>query len=69
MKNLHPIFWLIAVAVVVFGVAGIVFFGDATTPMSGADEAQKRALVAGITCLVLATGLLCLGAFMFRKRE
>jgi hypothetical protein len=70
MKNQYPIFWLIAVAVVVLGIAGISFFVNATTPAVGEwAGAQTRALVAGITCLVLATGLLCLGAFMFRKHD
>ena len=68
VKNLNPIFWLIAVAVVGLGIAGYSFCRFATDIMANSED-KTRSLVAGITCLVLATGLLVLGAFMFRKHD
>jgi hypothetical protein len=56
------------VAVLGLGIAGIVFFSFAVETMAR-PETRTPALVAGITCLVLATGILVLGVFSFRKRE
>jgi hypothetical protein len=66
MKN--PIMWVTIFAVVGLGIAGIVFFSEAGSSHPSVAEASRTPnTVAGFTCLVIATGLLALGAFMFRK--
>jgi len=60
--------WLIPVAVLGFGIAGIVFFSF-SVDKDARVETRTPSMVAGITCLVLSTGILVLGAFMFRKRD
>ena len=68
MKN--PMVWLIAVAVVGLGIAGISFLANASSGSTLiAEQSRTPSLVAGISCLVLATGVLVLGAVMFRKRD
>lgn len=75
MKN--PVFWLIVVAVIAFGITGISFLSSASgSPMLNpassellVAEGWKNNLIAGITCLVLATGILALAVFRFRKRD
>ena len=65
-------FCLIALAVVGLGIAGIVFLVEANHNFKFfRGEVLTPALVAGIICLVLATGILVLGVFlaMFQKRD
>jgi len=65
----HTLLWLNIGAVVVLGIAGIAFFGGAVEARPMLNEARTASLVAGITCLVLATVLLVLAVFAFRKGE
>ena len=66
----HPLLPLIVIAVVGLGIAGVVFINSAASSSSQVvAESRTPALVGGITCLVIATGLLVLGLFMFRKTD
>jgi len=68
MKN--PLLWLLSVAVIALGVAGIVYLGTATGNSSLIPkEARTAATISGVTCLSLATLLLLFGVFQFRKRD
>ncbi len=65
LKN--PLLWLTVAAIIAFGVAGMIHFGTATSNSSLAkDEARTPALIAGITCVTMATGLLVFGIVSFR---
>ena len=71
-----PLLSLLIVAVIVLGIAGCVFLAYASGLLKALDMVRETpqgtvtpALVAGITCLTLSTGLLVLGLFMFRKRD
>ena len=66
MKN--PAFILIALAVVVLGAAGIWFLASATGSFT-VEDARTPALVSGIVCLSLATGLLLLAAIVGRTHH
>lgn len=66
MKN--PMALLLAVAVLGLGIAGIVFFERSMNRDTWPD-ARTPALVAGIICESLATGLLVVGLCLFRRRE
>ena len=69
MNTPNQLSWLIAVAVVALGIAGISFIGEAGSSSHAMIlEARTPNLVGGITCLVLATGILGLGVFILRKR-
>jgi hypothetical protein len=73
----NPVLWLIAVAVWALGLVGILFLSSASGPPmipAGGSEllaavGRRNNLIAGITCLVLATGILIVAVFAFRKRE
>lgn len=66
----HPLLWLIVLMVVGLAIAGIVFLNSAASSHPGVQDASRTpALVGGITCLVIATGLLMLGLFMFRQKQ
>ncbi len=62
--------WLVSVAVVGLGIAGINFLANASSSSTLiAESSRTPSLVAGLTCLGLATGILVLGIVMFRKRN
>jgi hypothetical protein len=63
----YVLLWVFVGAVVVLGIAGIIFLAGASEARLMITEARTASLVAGITCLVLASGLLVLGVFAFRK--
>jgi hypothetical protein len=73
----NPVLGLIVVAVVALGIMGISFLCSASgSPMIPAGssellaaEGRRNNLIAGIACLVLATGILVVAVFAFRKRE
>jgi uncharacterized membrane protein len=69
MKN--PLVWISTITAAGFIIAGITYFSKATDPADhiGVAAARTPALVAGVTCLVLATGLLVAALFAFRKRD
>ena len=69
MKN--TMLWLVVISVVALGIAGVKFLctASAASSFNVAAEARMPSLVAGITCLVFAVGLLTLGVFGFRKDE
>ena len=65
-----PLLLLLAAVVIALVIAGFVFLSTATTEHAFTpQEARTPALVSGITCLTIGTGLLVLGVFMFRKRD
>lgn len=69
-----PMFALIIFAVVGLGIAGIVFLGNAVSAYNepfGRHDVLTPAFIAGIICLVIATGILILGVVlaMFQKRD
>ncbi len=68
MKN--PLLLLLALVVAALIIAGFVFLTNASGS-SGLiqQEARQPALISGMTCLFLGTGLLVLGIFQFRKRD
>ena len=61
-------FWLIAVVVVGFGIAGFSFIATAAATFTE-TEARTPATIGGVTCLVLATGILIAAVFAFRNRQ
>ena len=67
MKN--PLLLLLALVVVALMIAGFVFLSHASSPTGFIKESRQPALISGMTCLGLGTGLLVLGIFQFRKRD
>ena len=67
MRN--PMLWLVAVAVLALGIRGFVFLDDAAGTRPLVESARTFGFVAGITCLVIAVGLLVFGMFVFRRRD
>ncbi len=62
--------WLVSVAVVGLGIAGFRFLANASSSSALiAESSRTPSLVAGLTCLGLATVILILGIIMFRKRD
>lgn len=64
----HPLLGLLTAAVIAFIIAGFVALDTANSTYSSAGQ-RTPALVSGITCLVIATGLLVLGIFRFGNRD
>ena len=64
----HPLLWLLTTAVIAFIIAGFIFL-DTASSYSTFVAQRTPALVSGITCLVIATGLLVLGIFKFGNRD
>jgi len=65
-----PLFVLVAAAVVGLGIAGITFLATASsTNAMVAEQSRTPSLVAGITCLVLATGILVFGVTVLQRRD
>ena len=69
MKN--PLLWLLAISVIAMGVCGTHYLDLASSAFHLTSDPQGRtpALVSGILCLVIATGLLVFGVIAFRKRD
>lgn len=66
----HLLFVLVTIAVIALGIAGIYFIAEAgSSSHSVTPEARTPNLVGGLTCLVLATGLLGFGVFALQKRD
>lgn len=60
--------WLIVVAVVGLGGMGFSFLMTATSSSSlVTEDIRRNGLIAGITCLVLATGLVMFSAVRFGR--
>ena len=57
---------LLSAAAAVLGIAGLWFLFGAVDRFTN-DNARTPALIAGISCIVLATGLVVLAAVMARK--
>lgn len=69
MKN-HPLLPLVALAVFALVAAGVVFMSNAASSSSSiSPDSRTPALVGGITCLLIATGLLLTGLFLFRPKQ
>ena len=66
----HPIYWLLSLVVIGLIIAGIAFLSEATGHYVEAT-ARTPALIAGITCLGMGSGLLVLGIGiqLFGKRD
>ncbi len=65
LKN--PLLWLTVAAIIAFGVGGMIHFGRATSNSANVkDEARTPALIAGMTCVTMVTGLLVFGIISFR---
>jgi hypothetical protein len=66
-----PMTWLLIVAFVFLLVMGFLCLHTTTDPSAGSTskDARTPALIGGITSLTLATGLVVLGVFAFRKQE
>ncbi|MBA3311959.1 MAG: hypothetical protein M3552_07015 [Planctomycetota bacterium] len=65
LKN--PLLWLTVAAIIVFGVAGMNHLGTATSNSANVkDEVRTPALISGITCVTIASGLLVFGIISFR---
>ena len=66
----HPLLWLLAAAVIAFGICGFIFLGTAaSTSALVPKDARTPALISGILCLVFSVGLLMFGVASFRKRD
>jgi cell division protein FtsW (lipid II flippase) len=65
----HPLLWPVILTVITLYIAGLVFLDRSSSNINVVTEDRKPALVSGITCLTLGSGLLVLGIFMFRKRD
>jgi O-antigen/teichoic acid export membrane protein len=69
----NPMHWLIVFVVVVLLIAGISFLISALVMYNAQfrPDVLTPALIAGIICLILATGLLVFGVVvsMFQKRD
>ena len=66
----HPLLWLLANSVIAFCVTGFIYLGTVTSTSAFTPEgARTPALVSGIVCLCIATGLLVLGIVVFRKKD
>lgn len=65
----HPLHWLLSVVVIALLSAGFVYLSTATGSSSAIpSDARTPALVSGLTCLSLASGLLVLGFVLMRNR-
>ena len=64
----HPLLWLTSVCVIALFIAGFVSLHTATDQYSITTQ-RTPALVSGITCLVIGSGLLVLGIFKFRDND
>ena len=75
MKN--PLLWLLGLCVISLYIAGFMFLTTSSSQYYShggtidrvVTEQRTPALVSGITCLTIGTGLLVLGVFVFRKRD
>jgi hypothetical protein len=65
---IKQIVWLTVVAVVALAGMGFSYLGTATNSSRiVAEDVRRNGLIAGITCLVLATGLVVFSAFRFGR--
>ena len=67
MKN--PMVTLLSLAVIFLYIVAALSLSNATSVYSMSQDARSSSLIAGVTGLILATGLLVFGVIMFRKRE
>jgi hypothetical protein len=66
MKN--QVFLLITVGAIALGIAGIWFLYFAVSEYTR-ETARTPALISGITCLVLATGMVGLAVYYSRRQD
>lgn len=66
----RPLTWLLVLVVLALEAAGLAFLGTATSDSNFLPrEGRTSAMVAGISCLVIGSGLLVFGVCASRKQD